>query len=199
MQELLSQLAVAFDARLQQAQVPQNLRPDYHKWVKFYLLFCQKYEFSATAPTALGPFLTKLAAKGYSIEQRHHATSAVKLLVRADPQDPSLYLSLSSFGLAGSSPAAVGPSATSSPARRWASAPVQPHAVSKSLSNRVSWEQELRDLETTIKLRNYSRRTLEAYRFWVTRFQAFVRSRPTAKLSNQEVRAERTHLNTQQT
>jgi len=188
MQELLSQLTAAFDARLQQAQVPQNLRPDYHKWVKFYLLFCQKYEFSATAPTALGPFLTKLAAKGYSIEQRHHAMSAVKLLARADPQDPSLYLSLSSFGLAGSSPAAVGPGAKLSSARGCASAPVEHHAVSKSLSNRASWEQELRDLETTIKLRNYSRRTLEAYRFWVTRFQAFVRSRPTAKLSNQEVR-----------
>jgi site-specific recombinase XerD len=37
-------------------------------------------------------------------------------------------------------------------------------------------------------MRNYSARTFEAYRFWVARFQAFVRSRPTAKLSNQEVR-----------
>jgi site-specific recombinase XerD len=56
------------------------------------------------------------------------------------------------------------------------------------VTDRTSWEREFRDLESAIKLRNYSTRTLEAYRFWVARFQAFVRSRPTAKLSNQEVR-----------
>jgi integron integrase len=52
-----------------------------------------------------------------------------------------------------------------------------------------SWAREYSELESAIAIRNYSRRTLEAYRFWVTRFQAFVRSRPTAQLSNQEVRA----------
>src|SRR5260221_14620390 len=31
-------------------------------------------------------------------------------------------------------------------------------------------------------------RSLEAYRFWVARFQAFIRSRPASHLSNQEVR-----------
>jgi hypothetical protein len=44
----------------------------------------------------------------------------------------------------------------------------------------ASWEQEYRDLEAAILLRNYSPRTLEAYRFWIVRFQSFVRSRPTA-------------------
>jgi hypothetical protein len=52
----------------------------------------------------------------------------------------------------------------------------------------TSWEQEYRDLEAAILLRNYSPRTLEAYRFWIVRFQSFVRSRPTADLGAQEVR-----------
>jgi hypothetical protein len=52
----------------------------------------------------------------------------------------------------------------------------------------ASWEREFRELETEISLRNYSPKTLDTYRFWVTRFQAFVRSRPTTHLSNQEVR-----------
>jgi len=52
----------------------------------------------------------------------------------------------------------------------------------------ASWEQEYRDLEAAILLRNYSPRTLEAYRFWIARFQSFVRSRPTADLGAQEVR-----------
>ena len=52
----------------------------------------------------------------------------------------------------------------------------------------ASWEQEYRELEAAILLRNYSPRTLEAYRFWIARFQSFVRSRPTAGLGAQEVR-----------
>jgi site-specific recombinase XerD len=43
-------------------------------------------------------------------------------------------------------------------------------------------------------LRNYSRKTLAAYRFWVGKFQAFVRSRPTAELGTQEVRGFLTEL-----
>ncbi len=34
-----------------------------HKWVRFYLYFCEKYDYPPTAPTVLGPYLTKLAAK----------------------------------------------------------------------------------------------------------------------------------------
>jgi hypothetical protein len=52
----------------------------------------------------------------------------------------------------------------------------------------ASWQQEYRDLEAAILLRNYSTRTLETYRFWVVKFQAFVHSRPTADLGTQEVR-----------
>ena len=49
-------------------------------------------------------------------------------------------------------------------------------------------EKEYRDLEGTITLRNYSRKTLAAYRLWVGKFQAFVHSRPTEQLGTDEVR-----------
>ena len=52
----------------------------------------------------------------------------------------------------------------------------------------ASWEREYRDLEAAIRLRNYSTRTLEAYRFWIIKFQSFVRSRPAPELGTQEVR-----------
>ena len=45
---------------------------------------------------------------------------------------------------------------------------------------RFSWTLA-RDLEGAIRLRNNSRKTLSAYRLWVARFQAFVRSRPTGE------------------
>jgi site-specific recombinase XerD len=58
----------------------------------------------------------------------------------------------------------------------------------------ASWEKEYRDLEGTIALRNYSRKTLAAYRLWVVKFQAFVQSRPTDQLGTDEVRGFLTEL-----
>jgi hypothetical protein len=59
MQEIPAELAVSFKGRLDRERVPEPRRPDYFKWVKFYLYFCQEYGYPPTAPTALEPFLTK--------------------------------------------------------------------------------------------------------------------------------------------
>ena len=112
MQQLPAQLSTGFQRRLDQGRVPQALHAQYHKWVGLYIYFCQKYDFPPTAPTALGPFLTKLAAKNYSIEQRHHAATAVRLLVRPDPKDPSLYLELSNPHPSRPAPNAIRPRKT---------------------------------------------------------------------------------------
>jgi hypothetical protein len=85
MQDLPAQLVASFERKLDQDRVPQSRHPDYHKWVRFFLYFCQKFDYPPTAPTALGPFLTKLAAKGHSIDQRHQAAAAVGLLIQKIP------------------------------------------------------------------------------------------------------------------
>jgi site-specific recombinase XerD len=56
------------------------------------------------------------------------------------------------------------------------------------------FEKEYRDLEGSIKLRNYSGKTFAAYRLWVGKFQAFVHSRPTDQLAVDEVRGFLTEL-----
>jgi integron integrase len=174
MQYLDPELEAAIERRLVGARVPHAHHADYHKWFRSYLCFCQQSGYAPTVPTALGPFLTQLAGKGHSIDQRHQAGLAVRLLLRPDPQDPSLYLKLSAPTPDDHQPRAPGhPPPGTPPTPRPAPA---------------SWEREYRDLESAVKLRNYSTRTLEAYRFWVAKFQAFVRSRPTLQLSNQQVR-----------
>ena len=80
MQQVPAEIWAAFERRLDQAQVPADQRPDYHKWVRFYLDFCTKYGHSPALPTSLGPFLTKLAAKNQSVDQRNQASVAVRLL-----------------------------------------------------------------------------------------------------------------------
>jgi hypothetical protein len=81
MQQVARETWVAFERRLERAQVPAAQRPDYHKWTRFYLDFCHKYRHPPRSLTSLGPFLSKLAAKNRSVEQRHQAAHAIKLLL----------------------------------------------------------------------------------------------------------------------
>ena len=80
MQQVARETWVAYERRLERAQVPASQRADYHKWTRFYLDFCHKYGHGPRSPTSLGPFLSKLAARNQSVEQRHQAAQAISLL-----------------------------------------------------------------------------------------------------------------------
>jgi hypothetical protein len=162
-QRLSAETESAFEQRLAQARVPTARRPQYHKSVRLYGYFCQKFGYPPTAPTSLGPFLTKLAESNQSVEQRHHAATAVRLLLRPKPLSPGAH------------------SSATTPAQLASPAPT-------TTQHSTSWEREYRDLESAIRLRNYSSKTLSSYRLWVAKFQTFVRSRPTGELDTREVR-----------
>ena len=204
MQQVAEETRVAFERRLERARVPAPQRPDYQKWVRFYLDFCRKYGHPPRSPTSLGPFLGKLAARHQSVEQRDQAADAIRLLV-AGPAVPSVSVAMQAArGSAGTAPAAGGQSPPDAPRVLASRAPPSPlvqagapgvppkpsvagspcpaPAPTPVAGRGASWEKEYRDLEGSIKLRNYSRKTLAAYRLWVGKFQAFVRSRPTEQL-----------------
>ena len=88
MQQVPADISAAFQRRLDQAQVPENQRPDYHKWVRFYLDFCTKYGHSPALPTSVGPFLTKLAAKN----QKEGCTKPPQGYSKATPKLPQSLL-----------------------------------------------------------------------------------------------------------
>ena len=67
----------SFEGRLDEARVPAPERPDYRKWVCFYLDFCHKYGHPAASPTSRGPFLNKLGSKNQSVAPRSQASAAV--------------------------------------------------------------------------------------------------------------------------
>ena len=206
MQQVATKTRVAYELRLQRARVPASERPDYHKWTRFYLDFCHKYSHEPRSPTSLGPFLSKLAAKNQSVEQRQQAAQAIRLLIGSHPEPTANFPARS----AKCPPSTSATSALNSPVV--APRPVTPKprpipqpgpppfssqpptlnplhaATAPAPGHGASWQQEYRDLEAAILTRNYSTRTLETYRFWIVKFQAFVRSRPTAGLGNQEVR-----------
>ena len=216
MQQVARETWVAFERMLERAQVPAPQRPDYHKWTRFYLDFCHKYGHPPRSPTSLGSFLSKLAAKNQSAEQRHQATQAIGLLLgkRAEPsaglpvqnaQGPATPPPTPGGQCAPVVPRPVTPQPRPIPTTQAAPPPPPastslarspgPASVTGPVPGRgASWEKEYRDLEGTIALRNYSRKTLAAYRLWVGKFQAFVQSRPTDQLGGDEVRGFLTEL-----
>src|SRR5919204_5569330 len=58
-------------------QVPRDQWRNYHKWVRFYLHFCQKYRHNPTESKSLPLFLGKLASKGQTAAQRAQTQYAV--------------------------------------------------------------------------------------------------------------------------
>jgi Phage integrase, N-terminal SAM-like domain len=216
MQQVAQETWIAFERRLEQAQVPAPQRPDYHKWTRFYLDFCQKYGHPPRSPASLGPFLNKLAARNQSAEQREQAAQAIRLLL-GTPAEPGGSLAVHTVQAPVSTTPAPGresqplasrpvtprarpilPAQTApppGPANPNPSGSPGPAPASGPVPGRgASWEKEYRELEGAIKLRNYSRKTFAAYRLWVGKFQAFVHSRPTEQLGTDEVRGFLTEL-----
>jgi hypothetical protein len=215
MQQVARETWVAFERRLERAQVPASQRPDYHKWTRFYLDFCHKYGHPPRSLTSLGPFLSKLAAKNRSVEQRHQAAHAIKLLLGRPAELGASPPAQTAEGPASTAPtprgqSQVAPRPVTPPPRPMppaqagpppppsstglAASPASAPAPAPVPGRGASWKKEYRDLEGSIKLRNYSRKTLAAYRLWVGKFQAFVRSRPTDQLGADEVRGFLTEL-----
>ena len=172
MQQVARETWVAFERRLERVQVPAAQRPDYHKWIRFYLDFCYKCGHPPRSPTSLGPFLSKLAAKNQSAEQRHQATQAIGLLLgkRAEPSaglpvqnapGPATLPPTPGGQCAPVVPRPVTPQprpipttqATSPPAPSSASvarSPASASATGPVPGRGASWEREYRDLEGTI-------------------------------------------------
>ena len=59
-------LSQAFEAQLNQRNVPDQQRRDFHKWFRFYLDFCDKYDSKPQLTTSFAAFDEKLKSKGQS-------------------------------------------------------------------------------------------------------------------------------------
>ena len=75
-------LSQAFETQLNQRNVPDQQRRDFHKWFRFYLDFCNKYGANPKLTTSFAPFDEKLQIKGQSETQRQQARRVVAIYYR---------------------------------------------------------------------------------------------------------------------
>lgn len=196
MKPLQPETRQAYERRLVGAGIAASEQAMWVRWVTYYLDFCEKYGHLPRDEASLSPFLQKLASKGQNAVQCEQASKAVRMLLSRVG------------GKEGRESAGVDDanSGTAPPGcRAGRVAEVPGHAEGRALrswdaiggtrvTTGASWEKEFLDLEAAIRMRNYSRKTLEAYRHWVGSFQAFLKSKPAVGLSGEDVKAFLTHL-----
>ena len=64
-----SALRAPFEERLLEKAIPKKTHWSYIKWVRYYLDFCEKYDFPDATKESLAPFLRKLKEKNQTKEQ----------------------------------------------------------------------------------------------------------------------------------
>lgn len=193
-------LSQAFDTQLQQRNVPEQQRRDFHKWFRFYLDFCSKYGSNPNLTASFAAFDEKLQSKGQSETQRQQARRAVAIYYRmvgaiksptTSSSDSLPDQSLASKRLAERSQTPVNQTDT---IRSVAETP-KPSPVDESPKlTGANWVAVYQQLQAAIQVRHYSNKTWQAYRYWLQQFQTYTKSKDAGLLDMDDVKGFLSHL-----
>jgi integron integrase len=175
-------------------QVPRDQWRNYHKWVRFYLHFCQKYHYPPADAKSLPLFIEKLASKSQTAAQQTQAQCAVEYYavflspeLRSLRDDDAVALTAPKDRedrlAARTQESVIGPSP-----RREAHAHVLVQANGASEQTHAAWREVEAKLKDEIMLRHYSPKTLQAYAGWMRKFRAFMVNTPPAELTSAEAK-----------
>lgn len=83
----ISQTAVGqYTALLVERGVAAACRPDFLKWIRYYLDFCAKYAITGSVSERVRLFLAKLRDKNQTADQRRQAAYAVSLFLEMEDE-----------------------------------------------------------------------------------------------------------------
>lgn len=203
MKDVPTEILFQFEAQLKREPIPERNHIFYRKWLRFYFDFCQKYHFDETDRASLTPFLQKLADKNQSSQLRRQAEHALSIFYKlpqsgshqkAQPEQgstrsslerginqltkcnlPVHYTTTETKGQAASGDKGV---KTREP----------PPADQESMITNADWRPVFADLKAEISMRHYSPKTLRSYTGWVSKLQAFTKSKDPRLLTVADVK-----------
>jgi integron integrase len=163
-------------------------RADYVKWLRYFLDFCEKYHVAGEVTPRSELFLSKLQQKGQSSEKRQQAQHAV-----------SLYFEMIGGGSRSQSSASIDQAAEAQKPQTCFSEEYQPsiakerksfyhEAGYQEKSASPEWDEVMAKLADEIKVRHYSRKTLQTYAKWSRGFQRFLKNKPPNELTTDDVK-----------
>lgn len=214
MREIPPAILDPFNQLLERKEVPPRYRNHYRKWLKFFLDFCDKYDFSPTDKQQVPAFIAKLLEKNQSKFFQRQAEQAVLIyfeIISTHPHPVAPQTSIpsttrSTGGKAsfsapsiprGSDP--VGQNKEKSKDRDELPPPLLLHRSTshneEELTKQASpkntgadWTKVYMSLESSIKVRHYSPKTLKAYKGWIHHFQFFVKSKDSQLIEISDVK-----------
>lgn len=171
-----------FEGFLTNKGVSADSFPEYKKWLRYYLDFCDKYPVPDSKSERVRLFAEKLRQKNQSEEQREQAALAVSLYLESQGAKGSL-----------SAQTVPGLARTEQPPvfRRTSNYSETGYAV-KTTS--PEWDELLVALAGEVKVRHYSRNTLKTYAHWSRRFQFFLKNKTPQDLTTADVKEYLTYL-----
>jgi len=187
---LLPELVHTYDAMLAQSKIAPHERNDYRKWFRYYLDYCHKYHHSPADKQSFSAFHEKLSSKNQSEASCRQAYAAVVLY----------HEMLGSYSASASAPSSLaqphGKETTIDRNRAVATPSDQSGKLGKGnlKSTGASWVPVFDRLNSAIKVRHYSKNTLQAYRSWVRSFQAYTKSKSPELLCMDDVKGFLTSL-----
>lgn len=183
---LSPELLQNYDAILVQRGGARQHWNDYKKWLRYYLDFCHKYQHDPNDKMSFLPFHKKLSAKNQSeaaCRQAHQAVvlyHAVRRNIRSARSNHEVSIAPAEDHR--------GNTATADPVAKRVDAQADiPDQCDVKLTG-ASWVRVFDKLNASIKVRHYSPKTLQAYRSWIRRFQAFTLSKPPEQLDMDDVK-----------
>src|SRR3990172_2146376 len=79
MQPISNDILTQFDAVMKKKAVPFSVRPEYRKWLRYYLDFRAKYQLPDSKSEHVRLFIEKLQQKNQSLAQQKQAAYALSL------------------------------------------------------------------------------------------------------------------------
>jgi len=207
MLNLPKEIISAYDVILIQKQVPIQQRGAYKKWLRFYLDFCNKYNFNTRKSVSLSAFIDKLQSKGQGEDLCDQAKQAVIIYAALSSEKHVNNQLLTNINrkhtkqIAAIDKKPISNNSAMSHQQQSAiqSVPVidsQQNIINESKTNNYSslketganWVSVYDALEAEIKIRHYSPKTLSSYRAWLRKFQSFLKSKDSRLIEQQDVK-----------
>jgi len=141
------------------------------KWCRYFLDYCSKYPVPDLNPERVQLFVDKLKSKKQSDLQCRQAAYAVSVLFALQKQEePSTQAAIESTDE--NQPEIAGPAAAQPPRPKTRKSQYTVAGYGEKSSS-PEWDEVLAKMAGEIKLRHYSRRTLQTYAQWSRQFQNF--------------------------
>ncbi|MRS02045.1 hypothetical protein EG832_02250 [bacterium] len=172
-------------AFLKMNNVPVGYHSEYVKWLRYFLDFCAKYVIVRDKSERVRLFLGKLREKNQTQDQCKRAAHAVSLYFAMQRPEPTPQATAVQSDLQPTEAAKPPCSPQSSEHQRKSQ---YNEAGYQEKSDSPEWDAVLAAMAAEIKVRHYSRKTLQTYAKWSRQFQRFLKSKPPEELTDDDVK-----------